>query len=471
MKLNSSKSPSQGATLFFIGGLADIDLATNQSLKNTIKYLSEFGYNAHYFGAFPAGYKILQDPKKIFNERVVFHRSPHFLTPFFDGAKFLKDALGRPRKKELQLNQLKAERKVRYTDEYNRIALLAYMGFFYIYLAIESFRVFYYTLKLKPDLFYGIAGPGNALATLFGKLFGKPAIHRWQGSHGCMAEDVQRNKIRVFDKFILPDSSFSYWLPSDAVIMTNDGSGGDKNLRLLGIPPEKIHFLMNGLDLEDMTLPPNWDPEAFKRSLGLQDKKILIMVSRLVLWKRVDRGIRCLAHLVNELGLKDVVLLILGEGQVKANLEVLARELGLADHVRFAGAIPHNQVVQYYSIAEAFISLYDISNIGNPLLEAMYCSLPIFTLDDGSADELLKDGQNAFLIPFEKLDKELPLKVKALLTDESLRLRIRENVKKTFHAKVLSWEDRMAVEDQIIRKLLLSSKSPALVPLAENVSK
>lgn len=465
-----SKAPPDNATLFLIGGLADVDLATNQSLKNAIKFLSEFGHRIHFFGAFPANYRILQDPKKIFNGRVFFHRSPHFLTPLFDFAKLLKNTFGMSKKKEQRINRLRAAQKIQYHDEYNLLGRLFFIYFFFVYALIEAFRISYYYFKFKPDLFYGIGGPGSALATLFGRLFGKPAVQRWHGAIGYTAEDVQRIKTRLFDKFLTLDGAFAKLLPSDAVILTDDGSWGDKLFRQVGVPPEKIHLWRNGLDLEDMTLPPDWNPEAFKKSLGLQDRKILIMVSRLVLWKRLDRGIEGLFRLVKKYNLRDVTLLILGDGQARGELEALTQELGVGDCVRFLGPIPHDQVVQYYSIADVFMSLYDLSNLGNPLLEAMYCGLPIVSVDDGSTAELLQDAYNAFLVPHERLEEDLPLKLEMLLTDASLRAAMGANARKTFGEKVLSWKDRMLLEDELIRKLLSSQKQKE-IPAAQHVSR
>lgn len=449
------------AVLFMIGGLSDIDVATNQSLKNTVKYLSQFGHRIHYFGAFPVHYRTLQSPEEIFNDRVEFHRFPDFLTPLFDLAKFLKDAVGMARKKkDPQSMNLKAAQKVRYYDEYNFLGHLCYIVFFFIYAPIEMLRVSYYCFKCSPSLFYGINVQGSALAALLAKIFGKPVIQRW---HGCSftEEDIDRIRISWADKLLLLDGRFAKWLPSDAVVVTNDGSRGDKIFPLIGVPPEKLHFWMNGIDLEDMALPPDWNAGKFKASLGFEGKRILLMVTRLVLWKRVDRGLDCVYRLVQKHSMKeDIQMLILGEGQEADILQAKARELGLSQHVRFMGAVPHQEVAEYFSIADVFLSLCDMMNLVNPVLEAMYSGVPIVSVDDGSTSELLENGENAFLIAYDRLEDELPLKVKALLTDTALSQRMADNARRTFQEKVLSWEDRMLLEYQLIQELI--SNKPSL---------
>lgn len=446
--------------IFFIGGMGDIDVATNQSLKNTIKYLSQFGFHVHYFGAFPAHYHILQDPKKIFTDRVTFHRSPDFLAPLFDFLKVIKDTFGMARKKSSQDAQnLKATRKIRYYDEYNLLGRFFYAGFLFMYAPIEIIRVTYYYFKLKPSLFYGINGQGSVLATLFSRIFKKPVLQRW---HGCSLteEDLERIRTRLIDKLVLLDGGFAKWLPADAVVVTNDGSRGNIIFPLIGVPKDKLHFWMNGMDFEDMALPSNWDPAVFKASLGLEGKKVLLMVTRLVLWKRVDRGIDCVYRLVKEQGMKDIQMLILGDGPEAGILKAKAENLGIGNHIQWMGSVAHKEVAKYFSIANAFLSLCDMMNLVNPLLEAMYTGLPIFTPNDGSTSELLVNGENAFLIPHDRLEADLPIQIKAVLTDPVLWQKIGANAKRTFQQKVLSWEDRMRLEYDMICRLIFKTAGP-----------
>jgi glycosyltransferase involved in cell wall biosynthesis len=126
--------------------------------------------------------------------------------------------------------------------------------------------------------------------------------------------------------------------------------------------------------------------------------------------------------------------------------------------VRFLGAVPHRDIFKYFSIADVFLSLYDVSNLGNPLLEAMWAGLPIVTIDDRSTDELLQDGESVFLIPHKQLEEQLPLKVRTLLTNESLRRQMAERSKKIAEDKILSWEDRMRLEEDLIQRLIASKK-------------
>src|SRR3990172_215522 len=86
--------------------------------------------------------------------------------------------------------------------------------------------------------------------------------------------------------------------------------------------------------------PPTQDEGAEQRgALGIADEAfVLLTASRLAAWKRVDRAIAALPQIVRSV--PNALLLAVGDGEERASLERLARELGVANSVRFAGAVP-----------------------------------------------------------------------------------------------------------------------------------
>ena len=178
--------------------------------------------------------------------------------------------------------------------------------------------------------------------------------------------------------------------------------------------PGRVRFWMNGFDVADLRCPQGWDAARFQAELGLEGKHVLWMISRLAGWKRVDRGIACLANLVQRYGRRDVALLIAGEGGKRSELEAMACRLGVEPFVRFLGAVPHSEVYKYYTIADVFLSLYDVSNLGNPLIEAMYFGKPIVTIDDGSTAALLVNQENAILVDPRRITEDFSRWLSAL---------------------------------------------------------
>lgn len=432
--------------IYMISGLTDIDSAGHQSFKNTVKHLSEFGYRITVFSFFPKNYPNLQNPDKVFNSNVQFHRLPVWLSHIVFFGKKVKDSLGMMKWRK----KISPDETVEYYGHYNFLGRLSHIAFLFLfYLPVELVRVSAACLKEKPDIFYGVNWYGNIVSSLLGRFLKKPIITRFYGT-SLQEQDLKKISVQLLHYHEI----LGLKIYSDAIIATNDGTKGDRILKLLNVDERKIYFWMNGIDTDDMILPKDFDPNKFKEELGLNDKKVILMVSRLAMWKRIDRGIHCIHRLVKEYAMTNIILLIAGGGPDRHRLEKLVADLEIKSYVRFLGGVPHDQIAKYFSISNIFLSLYELTNLGNPLLEAMCFGLPIITIADGSTSVLLRDGHNAFLIGAEKLSEELPSRVKLLLEDQPLRNRLGENALDEFKKKVLTWKVRMQLEDKLIQKVL-----------------
>src|SRR5690606_9977801 len=159
-------------------------------------------------------------------------------------------------------------------------------------------------------------------------------------------------------------------LNADLCIMTNDGTNGDKLLRSIKSPNIKnLRFWTNGVDEK---VHPHVTSDQLRQEYGIHKASIILLsVSRLVRWKRVDRGLTIAHYLIKQLGFKDLVYWIVGDGPEKASLMQLAKTLDISNNVQFLGAVNHDKVWQYFRMSDVFISMYDSSNVGNPLLEAI----------------------------------------------------------------------------------------------------
>ena len=91
-------------------------------------------------------------------------------------------------------------------------------------------------------------------------------------------------------------------------------------------------------------------------------------------------------------------LLIVGDGEERDNLEDRAARLGLRESVSFSGAVPQTEVQRYLWAADVFICVNELSNVGNPLLEAMLAGRCILTLDEGDTRDVIKDGETGVLL-------------------------------------------------------------------------
>lgn len=83
----------------------------------------------------------------------------------------------------------------------------------------------------------------------------------------------------------------------------------------------------------------------------------------------------------------DVKLLIVGEGELREELEQYVASLLLANQVIFAGS--QQQVVDYYNAANCFVLSSAWEGFGIVLAEAMACELPVIATDSGGCAEVV----------------------------------------------------------------------------------
>lgn len=285
---------------------------------------------------------------------------------------------------------------------------------------------------------YGYEIYGVPITKVLSKLWRIPVVSRFQGS---ILRLVWMKRpfwmLRAWEHVV----AFKLAAKSALVIMTNDGSQGDRLLEQMGVKKSKTRFWLNGLDKERFAVLRQQG--RAKQELGIQHHHVLLCVSRLMALKRVDRCIQALSEAVSDSS--DMVLVIVGDGPERGQLEKLACALGVARQVRFEGAVPHAEIPQYLAAADVFLSFYDWSNVGNPLLEAMMAGKCIVTLNNGDTSQFITDKENGILLEYDELTK-LPEMLRELLADEEQRQRLGANARRFAEDNFWTWEDRMDVE-------------------------
>jgi glycosyltransferase involved in cell wall biosynthesis len=90
-----------------------------------------------------------------------------------------------------------------------------------------------------------------------------------------------------------------------------------------------------------------------------------------------------------------VSLVVVGEGSQRANVGALAESLGVADRVRFAGAVDDDELIRLYAGALAAVYVPYDEDFGYVTLEAFLARKPVITADDaGGPLEFVVDGEN-----------------------------------------------------------------------------
>lgn len=297
--------------------------------------------------------------------------------------------------------------------------------------------------KHKFDVVYGYEISSISVAKVLSKLWHIPVVSRFQGTILTQAIKKPFWKIRTWEHVI------GLRMPVDLVIMTNDGTQGDRVLKNLGVNMDKVKFWMNGIDLTAFDEIP--EKQNAKKILNVNNKNVLLTVSRLVAWKHVERSVYALPDIVKDF--PNTVLIVVGDGPEKDGLIQLANTLKIERHIRFIGAVPHEEIPKYLAAADIFLSFYDISNVGNPLLEAMISEKCIVSLNNGDTRTFIHNGHNGILLEYEDIVK-IPQIVKGLLADDKSRRQLGANAHAFAEQHFWTWEKRMNAEIQAVENLL-----------------
>jgi glycosyltransferase involved in cell wall biosynthesis len=147
----------------------------------------------------------------------------------------------------------------------------------------------------------------------------------------------------------------------------------------LGMDGSKISVHYTGLD-PDRFVPV--DRIAAKQKLGISGP-LFISTGALIRRKNQDLVIRAMT------GFPDAQLMLAGSGVEEQNYRTLARQLGVADRVRFLGSVPHKELAQLTAAADIAILVSKSEGLANAWVEALACGTPIILSEAGGARELV----------------------------------------------------------------------------------
>jgi glycosyltransferase involved in cell wall biosynthesis len=114
-------------------------------------------------------------------------------------------------------------------------------------------------------------------------------------------------------------------------------------------------------------------------------------------------------------------------------------------------------VQRYLWAADVFLSLNELSNVGNPLLEAMLAGRCVLTLDEGDTRALIRDGDTGVLL--ETGDPAAIAEALAdLARDPQRRHRLAANALAFARLSFWSWDQRLDAEVDAVEALARGSE-------------
>lgn len=172
-----------------------------------------------------------------------------------------------------------------------------------------------------------------------------------------------------------------------------------------------IKVIYNFIDFERFK---KTNKEHFKKAVAPQGEKVLIHVSNFRKVKRVEDVVHIFEQVVKKIPSK---LLLVGDGPERQNVEMLCRQLGLCDSIRFLGK--QDAVEELLAIADLFLMPSASESFGLSALEAMACEVPVISSNAGGLPEVNIQGVTGFLSNIGDVDDMAKNALLILESDET----------------------------------------------------
>jgi len=184
------------------------------------------------------------------------------------------------------------------------------------------------------------------------------------------------------------------YMPSfcDAVdLVISPSPGMEKVLRQLEVT-SPIEIVPNGVELQRFFQAK---PLARKAYNFREDDLLLIYSGRIAPEKNLEFLLQAFSGVAQ--ALDHVYLLILGGGSIKQETEEYARDIGVAERVRFIGQIPYNNLPGYLAMCDAFVTASVTEVHPLSVIEAMGAGLPVMGIHSPGVGDTVEDGLTGFL--------------------------------------------------------------------------
>lgn len=241
------------------------------------------------------------------------------------------------------------------------------------------------------------------------------------------------------------------WLPWTARrarhIITGSKAARRDLARLLGVPPDRVTVVPDGVDERYRPQPPDVTAAARDR-YALPAGRIVLYVGTVEPRKGVDTLLRAWARIAADL--LDATLVIAGkEGWATAPLHDLERALGIERRVRWTGYVADADLPALYAAADVFVFASRYEGFGLPPLEAMASGVPVVASDASSLPEVVADA--GVLVPPDD-DEGFATAIRRVLEQPGLAADLRERGLR--RARELTWTRTAAQTRAVYERVL-----------------
>jgi len=158
----------------------------------------------------------------------------------------------------------------------------------------------------------------------------------------------------------------------------------------------RIHQLPTAVDVGFFS--PQENVSEIRRNYQLKDDEVYFAcIGRLAKVKGIDFLIDALCDFNDKY--RSGSLLVLGDGEESALLKQYARDKGLAEKVVFFGSVPPEKVRDLVNCADVCVVGSHFEGFSCAMVEQLACGRPLVSTSVSGSNEMIKDGENGFIVP------------------------------------------------------------------------
>jgi PEP-CTERM/exosortase A-associated glycosyltransferase len=227
-----------------------------------------------------------------------------------------------------------------------------------------------------------------------------------------------------------------------------------------GMPSPKLTVVANGVNLADFHVCPPSPADDLMTTWKLDGKTIIGFIGSFYRYEGLDLLIDAVARLTASRS--DLVLVLIGGGEMEMELKAQVQRLRLEEHVVIPGRLPHARIAQVYALMDVLAyPRYStrLTELVTPLkpLEAMAMGKALVGSDIGGHRELIRHGHTGWLFPAGNV-AALATALARLLDDHALRQTLgRQGAKWVRQQR--PWDVTTAVYADIYARVLEKARS------------
>ena len=220
-----------------------------------------------------------------------------------------------------------------------------------------------------------------------------------------------------------------------------------------------ISTVSTGIDIDKFRTQQEFKViQTLRESLRLKDdRKVLVAIGRIAKEKNLDEIIENFSYIKDE----KTILLIVGDGPYRKQLEEHVIGRNLSKRVIFTGMVSPDDVDKYYALGDIFVCASNSETQGLTYIESLACGLPVVCKEDECIKDVVNNDENGYIFNDRKSFLHA---ISAILDDKENHKRLSENARESsekfsnssFAKKIINVYEE-ALEEKMLKSMSYAS--------------